>query len=964
MQDGRPAHAENLRAVVRFLLRCYRADNREQSLLNVFDRKVEYRCFLPEPDELLCGASPVVDVASLSLLGAGRKASLHRREKALLLASLFVVGRYRVGDDLRTLCGPLLLGPAKVQPGIVHPFVSADPANMRYNVPLLTRLSSLCPGTDEPIDAVLAKLPEPPLDEPRRQRLVRTLERLFPGLDAQGLLIDNPSPGTQAALRKARRAATTEHLSCISGSCVVLFQRSVNTRGVLSELRQMADDASLSTPVRRLLGDDSGATRTEPPPPSAAPTLPAILSGPQERVLEAARAKDLSVVIGPPGTGKSFTIATVALDAAARGQSVLIASKMDHAVDVVADKIEQQIGSARFVIRAGRKDYGRALKKYIKNLLAGIFPFPHLTKEERHLSSDRRHDLTAEAKALEKQLAQRSRDEIAWGRDVLGHDQTQNRLLRWWRGRQLERARIRLTSGETFASIMRRYQARLQRRIDIETTLLRDNILREIRWVLMSHRRDLVRFSKALRARSTARQERMFEGIDLQRLLGAFPVWQTNLADVSATVPATEGLFDLVIIDEASQCDMASCLPILQRGKRAMIVGDPHQLRHISFLARRRQQTFGEDLGMSEDDLTHYDYRDRSILDLAIDAIDDQESVIFLDEHFRSAPPIIQFSNDAFYQGRLRIMQDRPTAAHPATLSLRRINGSRDESGVNHAEVEAVVATVRALVDADRDRDPALCRSIGVISPFTAQVDAISQALLEAAFGEATTRHDMMVGSPFAFQGEERHVVILSLAVDANAHPASFRFLNRPDVFNVAITRARSQQIVIHSIGVEHAKVDGLLRRYLDHATASQSPAPQGDRTTDAFALAVKTGLEARNWTVLVAHPIAGFTIDLVATLDGQSIGIDLVGHPGSVRRGFRPRALPDLRAYGPTRRPSGVLGLAPRSLHGAGRDRERPSRPRTGAFGLPSEPGSCGTFVDPLDIPQASIRRPIQEVL
>jgi len=89
---------------------------------------------------------------------------------------------------------------------------------------------------------------------------------------------------------------------------------------------------------------------------------------------------------------------------------------------------------------------------------------------------------------------------------------------------------------------------------------------------------------KALRARTGNRKESFFYEIDFQKLLQALPIWVANSTDINKVLPLQKELFDVVIIDEATQCDMASSIPLLQRAKCAVIVGDPKQLRHISFL--------------------------------------------------------------------------------------------------------------------------------------------------------------------------------------------------------------------------------------------------------------------------------------------------------------------------------------------------------------------------------------------
>ena len=119
-------------------------------------------------------------------------------------------------------------------------------------------------------------------------------------------------------------------------------------RGVLNELDKMAQpEHVLSAPVRALLGETDFDVYTA----CLQGRVPAVLSGAQKQVIEAARDQSITLVVGPPGTGKSFTIASLAIDTASRGFSTLIASKMNHAVDVVGDKIDNTLGVDGLVIR-------------------------------------------------------------------------------------------------------------------------------------------------------------------------------------------------------------------------------------------------------------------------------------------------------------------------------------------------------------------------------------------------------------------------------------------------------------------------------------------------------------------------------------------------------------------------------------------------------------------------------------
>jgi superfamily I DNA and/or RNA helicase len=367
-------------------------------------------------------------------------------------------------------------------------------------------------------------------------------------------------------------------------------------------------------------------------------------------------------------------------------------------------------------------------------------------------------------------------------------------------------------------------------------------------------------------------------------LLETFPIWMVNLADIASVVPFSRELFDLAILDEATQCDMASCLPVLQRAKRAVIVGDPHQLRHVSFLSRNRQRRAAERAGLDGSPAEEYDYRDKSILDLASERIVEQSQVTLLDEHFRSVPPIIDFSNREFYRGHLKVMQERPGADFRGSLEYVFVGGRRDRSGANHEEAEILVGAVVAHVEEGERHPEGMRHSIGILSPFSAQVELLTKLLASRLSTAQVEAHELLIGSPFAFQGEERDVMFLSLAVDPNSHPASFRFLNRSDVFNVSITRARSRQRIYGSIDARDPKVKGLLGRYLEHVTRTAAQPRAGElaqAANDDFQQEVRAVLEQERFTVWPAYPVAGFRVDLVAERDGRLLGIDLVGHPG-----------------------------------------------------------------------------------
>ena len=326
-------------------------------------------------------------------------------------------------------------------------------------------------------------------------------------------------------------------------------------------------------------------------------------------------------------------------------------------------------------------------------------------------------------------------------------------------------------------------------------------------------------------------------------------------------------------------------LPLIQRAKRAVIVGDPKQLRHLSFLANERQREYATNHGLSEEEARLFDYRHHSVLDLTSERIESQSSVNFLNEHFRSQPAIIGFSNRKFYSDRLNVMTEKPgTDASPA-LILHPCEGYRDNSGINRAEADAIVAAIASEIDQASHSPAGSAPSIGVLSPFRPQVDHLAARITETFNTDLTERHQVLVGTAHTFQGEERDLMFISFAIDADSPSASRRFLERPDIFNVAITRARQRQTVFSSIEAKRLPADSLLRHYLSFiGTANDTTEPASDDSLallDRFAAELRQQLEGSGFQVWLGYPVAGLRIDLLALKDGRSLAIDLIGCPG-----------------------------------------------------------------------------------
>jgi hypothetical protein len=498
------------------------------------------------------------------------------------------------------------------------------------------------------------------------------------------------------------------------------------------------------------------------------------------------------------------------------------------------------------------------------------------------------HELTAvdqRIATLERTLERQSCWAQQWGLEVEKPEPEGSfarfiqTILGNWR---LRRLNWQLAGSRPLWKSTENYHHELEERNRLITELLQATAAGQIEQMLKHHRRDLRNFLRAIRARSDAKQEKLFSEIRLEVLFGTFPIWLITMADASEVLPLEPELFDVVIIDEATQCDISSCLPVLQRARRAVVVGDPHQLRHVSFLSRQRQQRIGEQNQLDPAQRDLFSYRDKSILDLLSDTISTQQQVLFLDEHYRSMPQIIAFSNGEFYAGALKVMTQRPETVDLQCVWFCHVPDGKKVRGINEREARVLVDEVVRRVQAEADLPEDLCHSLGVLSPFRDQVDHIFSLLQARLSLEAVHRHHLMVGTAHTFQGEERDVMYLSLVVDRDAHPASFRFLNNPNVFNVSITRARNEQYVFCSLEPDELCGDTLMRRYL--ASIAHGPRPglgPPIGPPDAFLQRVRSELQQRGFHTWPTYPVAGMKIDLVVEQSGKTLGIDLIGYPG-----------------------------------------------------------------------------------
>lgn len=282
---------------------------------------------------------------------------------------------------------------------------------------------------------------------------------------------------------------------------------------------------------------------------------------------------------------------------------------------------------------------------------------------------------------------------------------------------------------------------------------------------------------------------------------GMFSCWAVTSLSAKGKVPFEPGHFDLIVIDEASQCDIASALPLLYRAKRSVIIGDPMQLRHISAVSRSKDSDLQSKYGLVENRAS-WMYSVNSLYDLAA-GVADPAQIINLRDHHRCHGDIVEFSNQSFYGGKLRVATrydrlKRPRNKEPGVV-WQDVKGRTVRPGGGSAqnlpEAHAVIAALEDLL-VDREYKG----TVGVVTPFQAQAQLlkslVSQHPILSSMGSSA---GLLIETVHLFQGDERDVMFFSPVISEGVQPGALSFLrSNGNLFNVAITRARG---LLHVVG-------------------------------------------------------------------------------------------------------------------------------------------------------------------
>lgn len=695
-----------------------------------------------------------------------------------------------------------------------------------------------------------------------------------------------------------KKSLTVSSKSKIMNKAIFYYgQQTDITHNLLVELRQIQNksiDDLARTSLYLLLSNERSLPFTSTEQKKLLEVFP--MNPSQEQAVHSVLTQPLTVITGPPGTGKSQVVLNIIANAIFQNKTVLFASKNNKAVDVVIEKFNT-LFPYKILVRMGHRAHRRKAKIDLENQFREPFSFdiqkhppqeldrlPYISDKittvreqmkQRTLITKTIFEIEQHRTDLQKQLPEIF--SVLWNHQqlplinryhlqkniesLLDDQKIINKILVKIRPQYYQQKKhgYFLLCSENFPIPLKTYlitfykenpkklklilqwivickkienytkeieqlikkiqllptdslltekiRTLQKEKITISLSLLNISQLQKFLQITDDEKAHISKYfllSEQLENRVGDPQRfrtLLFSQIHtFQEIQHILPAWVVTNLSAKHSFPLKNNLFDLLIIDEASQCDITSALPLFYRAKHLAVIGDPNQLKHISLLPESHDRELAE-YHHIEHLFCTFSYTKFSLYDLMEKLLISQgKQPILLNEHYRSHQDIIEFSNEYYYEKKLNIATDTSRLL-PDTIIHQRViwyhiegETNRSPSPYNDEEANAVVEQILKLVN-NNQRCYKKNISIGVVTLFRAQAERISEKI---AGSDQCKNMDITIGTAHKFQGDEKDVIFFSPAVSHGVKDGTLYWIrSTKQLVNVAVTRARSLFVVI-----------------------------------------------------------------------------------------------------------------------------------------------------------------------
>lgn len=495
----------------------------------------------------------------------------------------------------------------------------------------------------------------------------------------------------------------------------------------------------------------------------------------------------LAYIQGPPGTGKTNTIINTIVTAFFNEKTVLFASYNNHPINGVFEKLSSMKYRGKRImfpiLRIGNIEKVKESLQYMTDLYNQA---KTMTVFESTLDR-KKEDRIVRAKKLAAVL--KRYEELL---DLKERKETLNRVLEYE-----EQRKVSMQMLPFQADLSGRQMNMVNKKINDTGTvteneavaLLDDNEDELKKYLYYTSARYIKKIDDARNSDLKSILMEEDEEIQLEsfthylskkenvkKLQKIFPIMATTCISAHR-LGEPEPMFDMVIIDEASQCNTAVSLVPIIRGDNLMLVGDPQQLNPVILLDEIINSSLKKKYSVADE----YDYRQNSIYKtyLACDAVSDE---ILLRNHYRCNKKIIEFNNKKYYNSKLQILTNSTEEQPLVYIDVK------DSTSTYKNTAPAEVSEIIRYAIEHKDK------TIGVITPFVNQKNSIENEIIKNNLKNVTC------GTVHAFQGDEKDIVLFSTAITDSTHTGTYEWLkNNKELINVATSRAKEKLIVLSS---------------------------------------------------------------------------------------------------------------------------------------------------------------------
>lgn len=356
--------------------------------------------------------------------------------------------------------------------------------------------------------------------------------------------------------------------------------------------------------------------------------------------------------------------------------------------------------------------------------------------------------------------------------------------------------------------------------------------------------------NKASQIKTIIQKKQKFPKEQFAALKEAFPIIIAGIRDYAEYIPLDEELFDLIVIDEASQVSIAQALPSFIRAKKVLVLGDKNQFSNVKTenaskaVNQSYKATVLEQFQKQESNIDAAKLNQIKLFDVKTSVLEFVDRIanlkIMLRKHFRGYPELISFSSKHFYGNQLQAVKIRGKGVTDILEFCPVDHDGKKElkSNINQPEANAIVERLKEIYNNHDGED------VCVITPHSEQQNHILQAVQALPNGNEII--DTLKLRVFTFdscQGEEAHTIIYSMVATREKDRLNYVFakdLNdsenvednlRLQRLNVGFSRAKERIIVYHSKPIEEFK--GAIGQALNHYQGQIRQGQQSPETQD-----------------------------------------------------------------------------------------------------------------------------------